>query len=226
VIAETAGACWLVAVVVLRVLPWFRRHAYKFKVIARRATFVGLVALSFMAAPLAVDAPRAAPKDASGTILDSTAREVEWFKTHCAALSDMYIPEVTRTCRVNSFGAVGVVSGRRVYFALYRRLVILPGDGREPGSEYLQAGSIVDRPPFDNTAIVIFEETPEATRIRPILADVNEGYLGSEWFVEPWVIERNGQQLLVISRHVYRAPEEERSYAFENGAWVPMERPQ
>lgn len=138
----------------------------------------------------------------------------------------MYIPEVKRTCRVNSFGALGLVSGRRVYFALYRRLVILPGDGREPGSEYLQAASTVDRPPFDNTAIVIFEETAEATRIRPILADVNEGYLGSEWFVEPRVIERNGKQVLVISHNVYRALEEKRFYAFENGTWVPVERPQ
>jgi hypothetical protein len=181
-------------------------------------------ALTLTLAPFAVEAQQGR-EDAPGTVLEGTARELNWFATHCVALADMYVVATKRICRVNSFRPLGAMSGRELHFALYRRLVILPGDNIASGSDHLQGGATVDKPPFRNTAVVIFEGTGEPGKARPILASVNEGYLGNEWFGEPRIIERDGKQLLVIAREIYRAPAEEQYYVFEKGAWALVERP-
>ena len=119
------------------------------------ASSIGLLSVPF--------APVASPQS---SVLDATARDLSWFNTHCVSLADMYVPEVKRICRVNVFRPLGAVSGRRVYFALYRRLVVMPGDKLDAGADHVQAGSIVDRPPFSNTAVVIFEEPDPGRRER------------------------------------------------------------
>ena len=164
----------------------------------RRAFVIGLGAM--LVAPLTAKA-QPAETSAADTALDATPRPIAWLGSQCVPLADPYVPEVKRICRVNLFRPMGAVNGKLLYFALYRRLVVLPSDNIAVGSDHLQAGSAVDRPPFINTAVVIFEET-EAGHARPILAAANEGYVGNEWFVEPRLLERGGKQLIVISRMV------------------------
>ncbi len=85
------------------------------------------LALSLTFTPLAVEAQQGR-EDAPGTVLEGTARDLSWFATHCVPLADMYVVAIKRICRVNSFRPLGAMSGRELHFALYRRLVILPGD--------------------------------------------------------------------------------------------------
>jgi hypothetical protein len=160
---------------------------------------------------------------AAATVLDATPREITSLGSDCVPLSDPYVSDVKRICRVNVFRLMSTVNGKRLYFALYRRLVVLPQDDVPPGADHSQAGSPVDRPPFVNTAVVIFEET-EPDKARPIFAAANEGYLGSEWFNEPRSIERDGKHLIVISRMVGSVLEED-YYRHENGAWVRADAP-
>jgi hypothetical protein len=141
----------------------------------RRAFVTGLGAV--LAAPLAAKA-QPAETSAADTVLDTTPRPIAWLSSQCVRLADPYVPEVKRICRVNLFRPMGAVNGKRLYFALYRRLVVLPNDNVAGGSDHLQAGSAVDRPPFINTAVVIFEES-EGGKAWPILAAANEGSNGS-----------------------------------------------
>ena len=69
--------------------------------------------------------------------------------------------------------AVIAIENVRLFFALYRRLVTI---GPEPPVLAL------DRTPFRNTAVVIFEAAGDGHRIRPILAHLNEGTIGASWF--------------------------------------------
>lgn len=187
---------------------------------SRRAFVVFFGAL--LAAPIA-DRAQPAGTTAAATVLDARPQQIASLRTHCVPLSDPYVADVKRICRVNVFRAMGTVNGKRIYFALYRRLVVLPQDDVPVGADHSQAGSQVDKPPFVNTAVVIFEES-EPDKARPILAAANEGYLGNEWFNEPRSIERDSKHLIVISRMVGSILEED-YYRFQNGAWVTGDAP-
>jgi len=119
---------------------------------------------------------------------------------------------------------MGTVNGKRLYFAFYRRLVVLPQDDVPVGADHSQAGSPVDKPPFANTAVVIFEETAP-DKVRPILAAANEGYLGNEWFNEPRSIEHDSKHLIVISRMVGSILEEDYYLSFAKTCPSPKPRP-
>jgi len=177
----------------------------------------------FVATMVAASYVVVAQPTAAATVLDATPRQIASLGRDCVPLSDPYVSDVKRICRVNVFRLMGTMNGKRFYFALYRRLVVLPQDDVPAGADHSQAGSPVDKPPFANTAVVIFEET-EPDKARPILAAANEGYLGSEWFNEPRSIERDGKQLIVISRMAGSIFKED-YYRFENGAWVTAEAP-
>ena len=185
----------------------------------RRAFVTGLAGV--LATALSVDAQQTTTT-MSQTVLDTKPRKIAWLSTECVPLADPYVAEVKRLCRVNVFHPLGAMNGKRLYIALYRRLVVLPKDNVPAGADHSQAGSTVDRPPFVNTAVVIFEETSKPDEARPILAAANEGYLGNEWFTEPRFIERDGKHLIVIARMVGSILQED-YYVFENGAWVLAE---
>jgi hypothetical protein len=114
-------------------------------------------------------------------IRDPSARPPAWFAQNCVPLRDLYAegPDIRRLCSVNEFGPLTDVEDARFFFALYRRLVTI---GPEP------PGLALDRPPFRNTAVVIFEAAGAGHRIRPILAHLNEGTIGASWFERPRII--------------------------------------
>jgi hypothetical protein len=184
----------------------------------KRHASITYVAMIVAASHVVVAQPTAA-----ATVLDARPRQIASLGRDCVPLSDPYVSDVKRICRVNVFRLMGTVNGKRLYFALYRRLVVLPQDDVPAGTDHSQAGSPVDKPPFVNSAVVIFEET-EPDQARPIFAAANEGYLGNEWFNEPRSIERDGKELIVISRMVGSILEED-YYGYENGAWARAETP-
>ena len=124
-------------------------------------------------------------------IRDASAHPAAWFAQNCVPLRDLYVegPDIRRSCSVNEFGTLSSVDGIYFSFALYRRLVTI---GAAPPDLSL------DRAPFRNTAVVIFEPAGDGSRIRPILAHLSEGTLGSSWFARPQIIATSSGLLLWI----------------------------
>src|SRR5262245_15950598 len=104
-------------------------------------------------------------------IRDLSAQPPAWFAQNCVPLRDLHAdgPDIRRSCSVNEFGPLTGVKGARLFFALYRRLVTI---GPEPPVLAL------DRTPFRNTAIVIFEAVGCGCRIGPVLDALDVGTNG------------------------------------------------
>jgi hypothetical protein len=149
-------------------------------------------------------------------IRDPSARPPAWFAQNCVPLRDLYAegPDIRRSCSVNEFGPLIGVEGTRLFFALYRRLVTI---GPEPPVLAL------DRAPFRNTAIVIFEAA--GNRIRPILAHLNEGTLGASWFERPRIIVTTHDLLMMIPDRIAgtAAANEDIYYRWGSSGWQRLE---
>jgi hypothetical protein len=151
-------------------------------------------------------------------IRDPSAQPAAWFARNCVPLKDVFVdgPDVQRSCSVNEFGALAGVGGTRFSFALYRRLVTI---GSEPPQLTL------DRAPFRNTAVVIFDAVGDGSRIQPILAHVNKGTLGDSWFERPRIIATAHGLLLMIPDRIggTAAANEDIYYRWDRSAWRQLE---
>ena len=98
---------------------------------------------------LAATASAAYGQPVESIIGDPSAHAAARFAQNCVPLRDLYAegPDIQRSCSVNEFGPLTGAGGGQFYFALYRRLVTI---GAEVPSLPL------DRPPYRNTAVVIF----------------------------------------------------------------------
>lgn len=151
-------------------------------------------------------------------IRDLSAQPPAWFAQNCVPLRDLYAdgPDIRRSCSVNEFGPLTGVKGARLFFALYRRLVTI---GPEPPVLAL------DRTPFRNTAIVIFEAAGDGHRIRPILAHLNEGTIGASWFERPRIIVTAHGLLMMIPDRIAgtAAANEDIYYRWGSSGWQRLE---
>ena len=176
---------------------------------------VALLALALLVVPLAAEAHG---QSVGSIIRDPSAQPPAWFAQNCVPLNDMYVegPDIQRSCSVNEFGPLAGVGGSRFSFALYRRLVTI---GSEPPRLTL------DRAPFRNTAVVIFDAVGDGSRIQPILAHVNEGTLGESWFERPRLISTAHDLLLMIPDRIggTAAANEDIYYRWGSNGWQRLE---
>ena len=168
---------------------------------------LALVCLS----PLVVAADPVAPQP--GTILDSSSRNEGWFKKNCVKVQDQYVPEITRTCSVNAFAPLGNVAGAELYFALYRHLQFMPGESKDMFDQ-----SIFNKAPYNNTVVVVFQRAGKL-KIRPVLAEVNGGSFGEDWFETPSVVMQEGKEMVKIEKGIYRGATEKHFYTLAKGEW-------
>lgn len=150
-----------------------------------------------------------------GTILDNSPQNDEWFKKNCVKVQDAYVSdsEITRTCKVNAFESLGKVGKKELYYALYHNLQIMPGDSKERFND-----SVFNVIPYNNTAVVILQRNEEG-KLQPILAEINSGDLGNDWFEKPVIASQKGIDVVQIHKGIYRGATENHNYILTEGKW-------
>ncbi len=150
---------------------------------------------------------------ASQWITDRTARPLAWLKDNCIPLNDAYAnsPDVQRECKVTESGDLFLPDGKRMYYALYRRLAWKHG-------QKTNVGSIYDKFPSHNTAVVIFETEGEMTK--PIWADLSDqNWLGT-WYQTPRIlVTKLGTILEVVIRSGPKVEPHDKHLLWQSGQW-------
>ncbi len=121
---------------------------------------------------------------AYGQEADSTQRSLDWIGGHCLPISDGYgdAPGIQRHCKVNESGRVGVVGQTEVFYATYQRLVAWPELELSLADT---AGTAFNAGPYNNTAVAVFHGIPGDSLVRPVWAEMNDGWLGVSWYEPP-----------------------------------------
>lgn len=149
---------------------------------------------------------------ASQWLADRAARPLAWLKDNCIPLNDAYTdsPDVQRECMVTESGELVLPDGKRMYYALYRRLA------RRPGQTYV--GSMYDSFPSHNTAVVIFEADGEMAK--PIWADLTDQSSFGTWYKTPRIlVTKLGTILEVVIRSGPKVEPHDKHLLWQSGQW-------